>query len=202
MLQQILKLAAAPSLGVDSVIIVDSDVVLVRQMEAELFFRGRTVRLYERPAAITADMNRHVSWTRAAHRLLGLPEPDAHVFPDYVAGIISWDPNLVRSCLERIQEVTGKTWATAIAAQLHFSEFILYGTYVRHFGDMQELAYAEATSLCHSYWTPTPMSGPLVTRFINSFGPPDVAVHIQSNSSTSEAVRNQVLTTLRNPAHR
>jgi hypothetical protein len=201
-LQQLLKLSATPQLGADAVVVVDSDVVLLRPMATELFFRDRAVRLYEKPDAITADMDRHVMWTWAAHQLLGLPAPEATTHPDYVAGIITWDPKLVAACLDRIEEVAGKPWATAIGAQLHFSEFILYGTYVHHFGDRQQRSFTETSTMCHSYWEPVPLRGSRVERFIKAFELSDVAVHIQSNSSTSEAVCRHVLTTLRTEARR
>ena len=92
------------------------------------------MRLYEKPGAVTAGMDRHVLWTRTAHRLLGLPAPESEVHPDYVAGIVTWDPELLAACLARIELVTGTSWASAVGSQLHFSEFILYGTFVRHFG--------------------------------------------------------------------
>lgn len=201
-LQQVLKLSAAPKLGARAVVIIDSDVVLVRPMPAALFLRSGTVRLFEMPNAITGDMDRHVTWTRTAHRLLGLPDPAGPAYPDYVGGIVTWDPELVSACLARVEEVTGKSWATAIAAQLHFSEFILYGTYVRHFGSEQQVAFTEPSTLCHSYWDPAPLTGARVDRFIAAFGPTDIAVHIQSNSVTSGETASQVMAAVRVEASR
>lgn len=201
-LQQLLKLSAGPKLGACAVVIIDSDVVLLRPMPAALFFRDETVRLFEMPNAITSDMDRHVKWTQTAHRLLGLPVPESGAHPDYVAGIITWDPELVTACLARVEKVTGKSWATAIAAQLHFSEFILYGTYVRHFGSKEQLSFTEPSTMCHSYWDPEPLTGSRMEQFIAGFGQSDVAVHIQSNSSTPEESTRQVLHALRTEARR
>ncbi|MBP1233438.1 hypothetical protein JOE40_003082 [Arthrobacter sp. PvP102] len=92
-LQQISKLSAGPKLGTDATVIIDSDVVLLRPMPAELIFQGRTVRLFEMPNAISSDMDRHVKWTQTAHRLLGLPVPESVTHPDYLGGIITWDPD-------------------------------------------------------------------------------------------------------------
>jgi hypothetical protein len=195
--QQLLKLSASTKLGVDAVVIIDSDVALLRPMPAELFFRDGTVRLYERPDAIDAEMDRHVLWTQTAHRLLGLPAPKSPVSPDYVAGIVTWDPELVAGCLARIETVWGKPWATAIGSQLHFSEFILYGTYVRHFGTPQQRSFAEPSTLCHSYWASAPLTGARVEEFIAGFGASDIAVHIQSNTTTSDDTALRVLHALR-----
>ncbi len=196
-LQQLLKLCASTKLGVDAVVIIDSDVALLRRVTPELFFRDGAVRIYEKPEAITAGMDRHVLWTRTAHRLLGLAAPEAGAHPDYVAGIVSWDPQLLTDCLDRIENVTGKPWATAVGAQLHFSEFILYGTYVRHFGSQRQRSFTAPTTLCHSYWDTSPLAGNGVAEFISGFGSSDIAVHIQSNSVTNEATTEHVLRSLR-----
>lgn len=196
-LQQLLKLSAAPQLGTDAVVIIDSDVVLLRPMPPELFFRNNTVRLYEKPGAVTAGMDRHVLWTRTAHRLLGLPAPESEVHPDYVAGIVTWDPELLAACLARIELVTGTSWASAVGSQLHFSEFILYGTFVRHFGTERQRSFAEPSTLCHSYWDPEPLTGSRIEQFICGFGSADIAVHIQSNSATPEETTLQILDALR-----
>lgn len=199
-LQQLLKLSASTKLGVSAVVIIDSDVALLRAMPAELFIRDGAVRLYEKPESITRAMNRHVMWTRTAHRLLGLPAPESSTHPDYVAGIVTWDPELVTGCLARIEKVSGRSWATAIGAELHFSEFILYGTYVQHFGSEQQRSFCQPSTLCHSYWESAPMTASGVEQFIAGFGPADVAVHIQSNSNTSEETSRQLFEALRSKA--
>lgn len=196
-LQQLLKLSASTKLDVDAVVIIDSDVALLRPMPAETFFKDGAVRTYEKPGAITPGMHRHLIWTRAAHSLLGLPAPGSMVHPDYVAGIISWDPHLVAGCLARIEEVSGKPWAAVVGSQLHFSEFILYGTYVSHFGNPQQRSFTQPTTLCHSYWDTAPLTGPRVEEFIAGFGELDVAVHIQSNSATNDKTTEHVLESLR-----
>lgn len=195
-LQQLLKLSATPRLGTDAVVIIDSDVVLLRPMPSELFFRDDTVRLYEKQDAVTAGMDRHVLWTRTAHRLLGLPAPESEAYPDYVAGIVTWDPEVLAACLARIELVTGLPWASAVGSQLHFSEFILYGTFVRHFGAERQLSFVEPSTLCHSHWDPAPLTGSRIEQFIRGFGPADIAVHIQSNSATSEQTTLRIVDAL------
>ncbi|WP_051628919.1 DUF6492 family protein [Arthrobacter sp. UNC362MFTsu5.1] len=201
-LQQILKLSAARQLGCGAVVIIDSDVELLRTMSTDLFFKDGTVRLYEKPDAVTDDMGRHVLWTRTAHKLLGLPAPEPGARPDYVAGIVTWDPELLTGCLARIEAVTGTPWATAVGAQLHISEFILYGTYVQHFGTEQQRSFVEPSNLCHSYWEGGPLTGGRLEDFIARFGSSDIAVQIQSNSGTSNSTTRHVLDELRTEINR
>lgn len=196
-LQQLLKLSFCSDSVDEAVIIIDSDVILVRMLSAEQFFRMGVVRLYENPYAIDGAMRRHVIWTKTAHRLLGLPEPAGETHSDYVGGIISWDPEVLRKCLTRIEEVFGGSWASVIAAELHFSEFILYGTYIHHFGTDRERSFSENRTLCHSYWNYEPLDESGVLDFVGAFDVRDLAVHIQSNSGTSDLIVDQVVASLR-----
>lgn len=197
-LQQILKLSAATKLDADAVVIIDSDVVLIQNFKTSMFADDAAVRLYEHPGAVHPGLARHRHWTRVAHELLGLPWDDQCDFPDYVGGIVSWDPKLVSGCLGRIEEVTGIRWATALSKELHFSEFILYGTYVLHFGTAEQRSFISSRTLCHSYWAPVPMDKAAATNFIDSFDGLDIAVHIQSNSRTPREVVDDVVLALTN----
>lgn len=195
-LQQILKLSAATQLERDGIVIIDSDVVLIRPMPASTFFRGNSVRLYEKPHGITSELARHCRWTRTAYELLGIPWSGELSFPDYVGGIVSWDPELTRRCLNRVAAVAGTDWATAVSKQLHFSEFILYGTYVRHFGTEEQRSFCESSTLCHSYWSSAPLSLEQASVFATELGNRDVAIHIQSNSRTAPAVVDSVVSAM------
>jgi hypothetical protein len=192
-LQQVLKLSAATKLPAQAVVIIDSDVVLVRPMPADSYFRGETVRTYENPGGLTGNLPRHVLWTKNAHELLGLPWAEQDSYPDYVGGIVSWDPAVVRGCLTRIEAVTGRDWATAVTRYLHFSEFILYGTYLRHFGSTVQQSFCEPLTRCHSYWSPVPLTQAAASAFVESRSEHDFAVHIQSNSGTEQDLINRIL---------
>lgn len=195
-LQQILKLSAATRFDADAVVIIDSDVVLIRPMPAETFFRGESVRFYELAGAVTPDMPRHFAWTRTAHELLGIPWNKESSFSDFVGGIVCWDPAVVSACLHRIEEVAGTSWAAALSGKLHFSEFILYGTYVQNFGTEQQRAFVASHTLCHSYWSPVPLTGKSAEEFVSDYDERDVAVHIQSNSGTPRHIVDGVVAAL------
>lgn len=192
-LQQILKFAAVERIEADALLVIDSDVVLVRPVEAEQFFQGNVVRLYDEPGAIDASKERHVQWVHAAHRLLGLAPPEGDAYSDNVAGIVSWDPQIVAACLRRVETVTKKDWATAFGSELHISEFILYGTYVRHFGTSEQRSFMRPTTLCHSRWTPEALQEEELDEFVRGFGSEDIAVHVQSNSSTGIHLVDQLI---------
>ncbi|GAA4760142.1 DUF6492 family protein [Citricoccus nitrophenolicus] len=191
-LQQIVKMCMVDVLDADIFLNVDSDVVLVREVNAQHFLEGDTVRLYAWEGAVRPDMGHH-RWVETAHRLLGLPWNSEDHYPDHIAGLVSWDTRLLRDCLAHVEEVTGRPWAAAIAEQLYFSEDILYGTYVRAFGDVQDRANQHATTLCHSYWEPEAMTAADVDGFVERFAEEHRAVHIQSNTDTDDQIFRTVI---------
>jgi hypothetical protein len=195
-MQQVIKLAAAAASETDVVVVIDSDVELIRPIDATTFMRDGVVRTYRRPGAITPDMVRHVEWSHTARRLLGVPD-GSPPFDDYIAGLISWDPDIVRRSTARVQEVHGQPWQTSIAGLLHFSENILYGTYLTTLATQVERSFCEDDTLCHSYWGTAPLQMSDVDAFVAGLKPSDVAVHVQSASGTSDAVLSRLLQELR-----
>lgn len=188
-LQQIVKLEAARRMDADVIAVIDSDVVLIKPVSADTFRRDSVVRLYRDPTGVTEDMTRHVRWERAAGRLLGTASTNP-VGADYIAGLVSWDPLLVAACLRRVEDVMADDWASVIGQQLHFSEFMLYGTYVDHFGTAEQKSFISERTLCHSWWDPSPLDMRAAELFIGSVSPDDVAVHVQSNSKTPAEVQD------------
>lgn len=188
-LQQIVKLEAARQMEADVIAVIDSDVVLIKPVSAKTFRRGPAVRLYRDPDGVTPEMSRHVLWEETAHRLLDTGQTGP-VSADYIAGLVSWDPLLVAACLRRVNEVMSDDWASVIGQQLHFSEFILYGTYVDRFGTDTQKSFISNRTLCHSHWDPSPLDMSAAQRFVSSLAPDDVAVHVQSNSNTPPSVQD------------
>jgi hypothetical protein len=187
-LQQIVKLQAATRLDADVVAVIDSDVVLIRDVNHETFVRNSAVRLYRNPHGITPAMDRHVRWETAASRLLGVGTSVEH--PDYIAGLVTWDPVLVADCLKRVDAVASGEWATAVGSELHFSEFMLYGSFVHELGTPRQNSFVSDRTLCHSYWEPSPMDMDDAIRFVSELDEVDVAVHVQSNSRTPPEVED------------
>lgn len=197
-LQQIVKMCMVDLVDATIFLNIDSDVVLVRPITAGHFLEGDTVRLYAWEDAIRPDTGHH-RWVETAHALLGLPWDAKDHYPDHIAGLVSWDTRLLRRCLDRVEEVTGKPWAAAVGEQLHFSEDILYGTFVRSFGEAQDRSHQRETTLCHSYWEPEALTAHDVDGFVSKFTEEHRAVHIQSNTDTDDQVFHAVIERLSEP---
>ncbi len=184
-LQQLVKLGFAAGLEADVAVMIDSDVILVRGFTADTFMRGESVRHYRVPHAVHGGMQRHLVWRETAARLLCLDAPSADL-ADYNAGVISWSPRIVRTLLDRVQEVAQQPWQTVIGSQLDVSEYFLYGEFVAMLGDQRDKAFTSDRNLCHSYWNTMTMEN--VGEFVKSMPIDDIAILIQSNSDTSEDV--------------
>jgi hypothetical protein len=190
--QQILKLAAASALDCDVVVLVDSDIEFIRPFDADTFVRDGVVRFYRRPDAVDVRLPRHLIWHRVARRLLGLPAVTAPPLPDYVSSLLAWDPAIVRQLLTRVESVTGRPWQTAIGAELHFSEWTLYGVFVEEVLGAAATTFTADHSRCHSYWDETPLDEVGVAEFLSGVRPDDIAVMISAKSHTPLPVRRAV----------
>jgi hypothetical protein len=129
-------------------------------------------------------MTRHVRWHQTARRLIGVPPDGDPPYEDPVGSFISWDPRIVRSAVERIREVAGRPWETAVAREWDFSEYVLMGEYVREFVPPDKRPFTSDRTLCHSYWSSTPLTMHAAREFVDSLSPDDVAIHVQSISRT------------------
>jgi Family of unknown function (DUF6492) len=193
-LQQIVKLAVVSSLESDVALLVDSDVLVVRPIEESRFRRGNAVRLYRRPDGITHAMRRHRRWLHTARRLLGITDESVDS-PDYISAFGSWSPELVRSCTKRVADLADRPWTQAIGALLEFSEYLLVGEFAMTYGSPAQRSFISDRSLCHSHWDPHPLDIKAARAFVDSIPDDDVAIHVQSNSSTPEHVLHYIETT-------
>lgn len=191
-MQQLIKLQASAQLDADLVLLVDSDIVLVRPVTATTFVRDGSVALYQSIGAVHAGMRQHVVWHDVARRLLGLPPTSPPPLPDYIGGFIVWERRVLRDLRERIETVTGRPWLDAIASQVHFSEFILYGVFVDTILAGRGVVPTDSM-LCHNYYPTAPLSASAADAFLDACGPDDVAIMINAKSTTALDVRRAAL---------
>ena len=195
--QQLVKLHAAANLGTDVLVLADSDVVFVRPVTLETFRRNGLVRFYRADNAVDTHLPRHLIWHQVASRLLGLPPAGPPPLPDYISAFNAWDRKVVLGLRDRIEEVTGRRWLDAIAAELHVSEFILYGVFVDRVLKKSAEVSAANSMLCHSYWEATPLAPASAAGFVSGLAPEDVAVMISAKSGTPLDVRRGALSGVR-----
>jgi Family of unknown function (DUF6492) len=192
-MQQTVKIAAAAQLDADVVLLADSDAILVRPTSAGAFrVGGRAdgrLALHREEKAVSAEMTRHVIWHQVARTLFGLPPAPPPPLPDYVTALNFWEPAVVRAMQQRITETTGRDWMDVFNAQLHVSEFMLYGVFVDEVLSAKGPRPAAAGVICQNYYERTPMTPEQAVAFADRLAPETVAIMISSHSGTTEEVR-------------
>jgi SAM-dependent methyltransferase len=191
-MQQIIKLEMAAKVNADLLLLADSDVVLVRPVTGETFRAHGRTRFYRREKEIGSDRPRHVRWNDVACMLLGVP-PEPPPLPDYISPFNVWDRRIAVALQERIQQTTGKHWLDAVAAQLHFSEFVLYGVFADKVLGGQVSVTDSDSMFCHNYWKRTPLDIAAGERFLREMPEQDVAIMISAKSGTPLEVRQRIL---------
>jgi Family of unknown function (DUF6492) len=194
-MQQALKMELSRQLDVDMVLLIDSDVELVRPLNEAMLRRGGRAMLYKRPGAVDIDLPRHMEWHTGARQLLGLP-PAQFPAPDYVTSFCVWEPRVLRAMLARIEQVTGRPWMDAVTGQRTFSEWTLYGVFAEEVMKYEKESLTES-SLCHSYWGTVPLTIESAADFVSGMNPDDVAILIQSKTQTPRIVRRAAMGALR-----
>jgi hypothetical protein len=145
----------------------------------------------ERAAISEAPL--HATWTRNCDRLLGREEPTAFPADDYVGNLLVWDKGAVQDMARAIERVTKKSWVHALCSTRGFSEYLLYGNFVRN--SQRHLAQHEITteSLANAYWGDVPLDSAAVMTMVNNTPESKVALCIESYSRTPVSIiRNAV----------
>lgn len=130
--QQLAKLAGVVRLPHDVFVCFDSDNVITGPFSPDDFVRDGKVVLYER-RAVLAPGERVSPWYPNAFQMLGLPVP-ADFHADYVSQPVVFQQGAVRSLLAWLEQHHGRPWHETLLAQRlgGWSEFTIYGVFVRH----------------------------------------------------------------------
>jgi len=183
--QQILKIAAASQLPEQRFCFIDSDNVFVRPFDVAGYAGGERTPLYIDRAAIRADSLLHAPWIRNCDRLLGSARPTAFPTDDYIGNVIVWDKAAVRGMTTRIECVTGTDWALALCRTRAFSEYLLYGQFVRMSPEYAGAHEIITESLANAHWDDYPLDADGVQAMVAGMSEREVALCIESFSGTS-----------------
>ena len=126
----------------------------------------------------------HGLWLRTVDQLLGIKDRS---FPadDYVGNALVWDKDTARAMTDAIKSATGLNWVLALCRKKKFSEYLMYGHFVAN--SPAHLATHRVTedSIAVSHWDETPLDRPAIEAMMRAASPEQVALCIQSYSSTS-----------------
>jgi len=175
-IQQILKLAAIQAVPERTLIFCDSDTAFFRPFERNDFLIDGKVGLLDVDFS-NDDIRR---WTSVARRLLGLP-PGAGPDRGHVGNMICWNRETVEALQQRIQAHTGVHWQIALARTSSFSEYVLYGVFIREVLGYAAVDHAPSTApLVKPSWGVPLTTESAIDGFFAEFDPRTVAVMVHS----------------------
>jgi hypothetical protein len=125
-IQQILKIGAVEMIPERTLVFCDSDTAFLRHFDVNDLLVDGKVGLLD--VDFHTDTTRH--WTATARRLLGLSQYDGG-YRNYVGNMICWNRETVKAMQAQIELSTGSNWQVAVARMSRFSEYMLYGIFVR-----------------------------------------------------------------------
>jgi hypothetical protein len=181
--QQLIKIGAVLQLPSQRFCLIDSDNVFFRRFDMAEYAGGDRAPLYCSPKAIEIKAPLHAVWARSCDRLLG---HDATAFPadDYIGNLIVWDKLAVQGMTRAVERFAGKPWPAALCGTRTFSEYLLYGNFVRRSPQHLAAHYMTTDGPVDAYWEDSPLNLAALTDLVANTRPSKVALCIQSFSST------------------
>jgi hypothetical protein len=177
-IQQVLKIAAIDAIPERTLVFCDSDTAFFRHFGRDDLLVNGKVGLLD--VDCSSDESRR--WTATARNLLGLSPFDGG-YRTYVGNMICWNRETIVAMRRRIETVTGLDWQIALMRKSNFSEYMIYGTFVR-----EELGYNEvdhapsAVPLVKASWGEALSTDAAIGTFFAEFDPRTVAVMIHSKA--------------------
>ena len=182
-MQQLLKLASPKVVAEDVIICVDSDTAFIRRFTRDHVFREAKIGLLD----VDYAGGMVPRWTSIAAELLGV---DLATCPSrgHVGELIAWSRQHLLGLHERIESASDLPWQVAIARKTTFSEYILYGTYIRCLLGYDASNHVPATkALVRQPWDHDLSDAAALRKYIADPEPDNIAVMIHSKSKISAA---------------
>jgi hypothetical protein len=183
-IQQIKKIGAVQEIPERTLVFCDSDVAFLRHFDrSDLLVEGKIGLL---DVDYVNDNCRR--WTIAAARLLGISERNVS-YRTYVGHMICWDRNVVKALQDRIEMIAGTDWRVALARTRSFSEYTLYGVFVREVLGYDRVDHApSAVPLVWGSWGEPMTTDSAIEGLLARVSPDSVAVMIHSKDPNDPAL--------------
>lgn len=183
MIQQILKLGAVRVIPEEVFVVIDSDNTLVRPFRTDCLLQDGKLGLLD----VDGVVGKVPIWTKVARDLVGSPA-DCATLRGHVGDMITWHRQHVLDLQERIEATTGLPWQIAIARKHTFSEYILYGVYIREvIGYEASRHNPTIRPLVRQPWDHDLSNVDGLRHFIVDIEPENVAVMVSSQSGITAA---------------
>ena len=178
--QQLRRLAMARHVEADTLLSIDSDVVLVRPFDPASLSEANSLRMFRADNGALHATPGHLEWLAHAGRILGLPQrPDpAH---DYISNMVAWRVDTARALLDHIEKHNNMSWIRAVISSRAISECMIYGRFVDEIL-LGAGHHPDARSLSHVLWFKEtyPQTPEGLDAFMRELQPDQIAIGVQS----------------------
>ena len=187
MMQQVLKIEAASQLDADMFVCCDSDVAFVRPFSPPRLMTHEDGRDRFGLLDVEFDNDDVTRWTEFACELLGV-DVDTIQARGHVGELVCWSQAHVRGMIDRIAEVADAPWFQPLVRARTFSEYILYGVYVREvLGYPASSHFPSTDPLCLGLWEADVTPERIERFFTDELSEENLAVMIYSKGGVSPA---------------
>jgi len=174
--QQILKIASIDAIAERTLVFCDSDTAFFRRFDRNSLLVDGKMGLLD--VEFINDETRQ--WTVTARQLLGLPARNGG-YRNHVGNMICWNRETVRAMQHSIEASKGVNWQVALARTLRFSEYIIYGIFVREKLGYDAVDHAPSRArLVKASWGLSLRADAEIDAFFSDIAPETVAVMIHS----------------------
>lgn len=180
--QQLRKLSMPRIVDHDILLNIDSDVVFIRPFTLDHLFEQARLALFE----VDYRNGEIMAWAATAARLLGLPPPTET--NNYVGMLIPWWRHHVTALTDAIEREQGRPWQQALARQKSFSEYAIYGAFVRRGQGLDAAGhFSDSRMLVQTSWHKDTGTAAGLESLFTSAPDSAVAVMVHSKDSISPA---------------
>jgi hypothetical protein len=181
-LQQMVKLSVATTVPQDVLLYVDSDVFFAAPFEPKSMERDGRVPLFVEEGQI-GKIHFNDAWHSVAAHLLGLPV-EAPYDTNFIGNVICWRRENALTLQQHLTKIARRPWPLALAPQSVFSEYILYGLYMRRVLGERSGHYADNVDRTLTYWDEKPMSSTDLAGLLGKLQPFHHSVMVSAKSKT------------------
>ena len=186
---QIVKLAAPSYCESDFIVLIDSDLEIIRPFDASLFEIDGKVPLYARKAEAMFP-----AWHRNAARLIGI-EPKDYFGADFIGHLVPWRRENILLLQQRIEATMRMPWQLALARLRDVSEMIVYAVFCQEVLK-ERSGHVFMEGFTKSYWYDNWRNGVTLDSMADELAERQVAVLIQSTVPVDLAERRRVIDAL------
>jgi hypothetical protein len=182
----IVKIAAPSYCNTDIIVLADSDMGIIRPIDAKTFEVNGKIPLHAKKVEPI-----HQAWHRSAAKLLGLPPKD-YFGADFIGHLVAWKRENVVLLQKHIESTMGAPWPLAVARLRDVAETITYGVFCQEIlGEKSGHVFFDGYT--HSYWFGDWEDGRSLDKFVDGFSEDSLAVLIQSTIPLEIEERRRVL---------